>query len=49
MTNINLSDNYQNEYLALRYAVMLHSPDLKLKAEGIRLLLGICKTLQWVR
>lgn len=49
MTNINLSDYYQNEYLALRYAVMLHSPDIKLKAEGIRLLLEICKTLQWVR
>lgn len=48
MASIDISENYQNEFLAFRYAVMLHSTDCKSKAEAIKNLLELSKKLQWV-
>lgn len=45
---MNIPSNYEKEYLALRYAVMCQSNDSKIKAEGYKNLISLCKKLKWV-
>jgi hypothetical protein len=45
---MNISEKYAKEFLAFRYAVLSHSSESKLKAEGIKKLLEMSKILNWV-
>jgi len=38
---------YEKEFLALRYCIMTQSVDNKVKVEGYKKLIEICKTLGW--
>jgi hypothetical protein len=46
---MNISNStYEKEYLAVRYGVMIHSSDIKVKAQGIKNMIDISKKLKWI-
>ena len=45
---MNFSEKYENEYLALRYALMVESSDFQIKLEGFKNLLHLSQKLNWV-
>ncbi len=45
---MNSPPNYEKEYLAVRYAVLTQSSDSKLRVEGYKKLIEICKRLKWI-
>jgi hypothetical protein len=44
----NFQQQYEKEFLAVRYAVMCQSSDSKIKIEGYRKLIDFCKKNKWI-
>jgi hypothetical protein len=42
------ASNYEKEFLAIRHAVMCQSYDPRVRAEGYKKLIDMCKKLKWV-
>jgi hypothetical protein len=45
----NFHQQYDKEFLAVRYAVMTMNSDFKIKVEGYRKLIDFCRKNKWVQ
>jgi hypothetical protein len=45
---MNISNYYEKEFLAVRYAVMCQSGDIKIKIDGYRKLIDFSKKMKWI-
>jgi hypothetical protein len=44
---MNIPQTYEKEYLAVRYALMVNCSDSKVRADGYKNLLELCKKQKW--
>ena len=44
----NFQQQYEKEFVSVRYAVMSQSSDSKVKVEGYKKLIDFCKKAKWV-
>jgi hypothetical protein len=48
ISKINFQQQYEKEFVAVRYSVMSQSSDNKVKVEGFKKLIDFCKKAKWV-